>query len=46
MAYRVSSSWLKAHMVNTQMRVLDATWHMPGATRTGLETFMMGHIEK
>ncbi len=40
----VSAAWLKSHLTAPDVRVLDATWFMPGAPRTGRETYDRGHI--
>lgn len=40
----VSAQWLKGHLTAPDVRVLDATWFMPGAPRTGRQAYDVGHI--
>ncbi len=40
----VSTSWLAENLDN--VRILDATWHMPNTERNALEEFKNSHIKK
>lgn len=41
----VSSHWLHAHLQNDDVRIIDASWHMPAAGRNGYEEFKQEAIE-
>ena len=38
-----STSWLSKNISN--VKILDATWHMPNSNRNALEEFQENHIE-
>jgi thiosulfate/3-mercaptopyruvate sulfurtransferase len=40
----VSAEWLKSHLTAPDVRVLDCTYFMPGAARTGQQVFLAHHI--
>ncbi len=40
----VSTDWLAAHLNAPDLRVLDASWHMPGAGRDPRAEFEVAHI--
>lgn len=40
----VSTVWLAEHLASAELRVVDATWFMPGEGKTGRETYSQGHI--
>ncbi len=40
----VSAAWLKSHLTAPDVRVLDATWFMPGSPKTGRQAYDIGHI--
>jgi thiosulfate/3-mercaptopyruvate sulfurtransferase len=40
----VSAVWLKSHLSAPDVRVLDATWFMPGSPRTGRQAYDAAHI--
>jgi len=40
----VSAEWLKSHLTAPDVRVLDCTYFMPGAPRTGQQVFQAHHI--
>jgi thiosulfate/3-mercaptopyruvate sulfurtransferase len=40
----VTAEWLKSHLAAPDVRVLDCTWFMPGAPRTGRQAFDAHHI--
>lgn len=40
----VSADWLVSHLTAPDVRVLDCTWFMPGAPRTGRQTYDSHHI--
>jgi thiosulfate/3-mercaptopyruvate sulfurtransferase len=40
----VSTAWLAARLGSAEVRVVDATWFMPGEGRTGAEAYAAGHI--
>ena len=39
----VSTDWLYKNIDN--VRILDGSWHLPGANRNALEEFQNTHIE-
>ena len=40
----VSTDWLMAHLADTNLVVIDASWHMPATGRDGRREFLAGHI--
>jgi thiosulfate/3-mercaptopyruvate sulfurtransferase len=40
----VSTAWLAERLGSAEIRIVDATWFMPGDGRTGRETYAAGHI--
>jgi len=40
----VSTQWLKANQQNPNVRILDASWHMPSDGRDASNEFVNGHI--
>jgi len=40
----VSTDWLADNLKDPNLRIVDATWYMPGDGRTGRETYAAGHI--
>ncbi|MCB5199861.1 3-mercaptopyruvate sulfurtransferase [Loktanella sp. TSTF-M6] len=40
----VSADWLKAHLRDPDMRILDASWHMPDAGRDARAEYAASHI--
>ncbi|WP_417586608.1 3-mercaptopyruvate sulfurtransferase [Pararhodobacter oceanensis] len=40
----VSTDWLAAHLNDPDLRILDASWHMPDAGRDALAEYNDGHI--
>lgn len=40
----VSTEWLAAHLSAPDVRVVDASWHMPAAGRNAREEYEAGHI--
>jgi thiosulfate/3-mercaptopyruvate sulfurtransferase len=40
----VSTAWLAERLGSDEIRVVDATWFMPGEGRTGAESYAAGHI--
>ena len=40
----VSTDWLDAHLGDPDLRVIDASWHMPTTARKGDAEFRQGHI--
>ena len=40
----VSTDWLAAHLKDPDLRVLDASWHMPDAGRDARAEYAAGHI--
>lgn len=40
----VSTDWLAAHLRDPDLRVLDASWHMPGAGRDAQAEYRAAHI--
>lgn len=40
----VSADWLKSHLTAPDVRVLDCTWFMPDAPRTGRQAYDAHHI--
>jgi thiosulfate/3-mercaptopyruvate sulfurtransferase len=44
MAPLVSTAWLADRLGRTDLRIVDATWFMPGDPRRGIDEFRQGHI--
>jgi thiosulfate/3-mercaptopyruvate sulfurtransferase len=40
----VSTAWLADRLARTDLRIVDATWFMPGDPRRGIDAFRQGHI--
>ncbi len=40
----VTTDWLDAHLGDADLRVIDASWHMPATGRRGDLEFLEGHI--
>ena len=40
----VSTAWLDAHLGDADLRVIDASWHLPTSARKGDAEFREGHI--
>lgn len=40
----VSTDWLGEELDDPGIRIVDATWHLPNAGRTGIEDYEEGHI--
>lgn len=40
----VDADWLAAHLDRPDLRVLDASWHLPGTGRDAAEEFRQAHI--
>lgn len=40
----VSTDWLAAHLRDSDVRVLDGTWFLPGTNRDARDEFQTGHI--
>ena len=40
----VSTNWLKANLKHPNLRVLDASWHLPTENRDPAAEFALGHI--
>ncbi len=40
----VSTQWLADHLGSTDLRVFDASWHMPAANRDARAEYLAGHI--
>jgi thiosulfate/3-mercaptopyruvate sulfurtransferase len=40
----VSTDWLAAHLGEPDLRIVDASWHMPASGRSGREEFLAAHI--
>ena len=40
----VSTDWLLDHLKDPDLRVLDASWYLPDAGRSGLAEYAVGHI--
>jgi thiosulfate/3-mercaptopyruvate sulfurtransferase len=40
----VSTSWLAAHLKDPDLRVLDASWYIPGSARNALVEYTVAHI--
>lgn len=44
MTHFVSTQWLAEHLDDPDVQVIDASWHMPDAGRSGRAEFVEGHI--
>ena len=40
----VSTSWLESHLADPDLRIVDASWHMPATGRSGREDYLAAHI--
>ena len=40
----VSTDWLATHLKDPDLRLLDASWHMPGSDRDARAEYDAGHI--
>jgi thiosulfate/3-mercaptopyruvate sulfurtransferase len=40
----VSTEWLGDHLRDESLRILDASWYLPGSTRNPVAEFAQGHI--
>ncbi len=40
----VSTDWLMDHLKDPDLRILDASWYLPDAGRSGLAEYQAGHI--
>ncbi len=40
----VSTAWLKDHLDSSDLRILDATWFLPGDDRNAFDSFATAHI--
>lgn len=40
----VSTDWLAAHLRDPDLRILDASWYLPGSDRDGLTEYNKAHI--
>jgi thiosulfate/3-mercaptopyruvate sulfurtransferase len=40
----VSTGWLAAHLADPDLRILDASWHMPAAGRDARAEYLAAHI--
>src|SRR5690349_15995533 len=40
----VSTEWLAEHLGEPDLRIVDASWHMPASGRSGREEFLAAHI--
>lgn len=40
----VGTDWLADHLADPQVRVLDASWHLPGGDRAGLAEYLAAHV--
>jgi thiosulfate/3-mercaptopyruvate sulfurtransferase len=40
----VSTAWLAERLGSDEVRIVDATWFMPGEARTGAQAYAQGHI--
>ena len=40
----VSTEWLDAHLSAPDLRILDASWHLPGAERDARAEYDAAHI--
>src|SRR5690606_12723961 len=40
----VSTAWLAAHIGDPDIAVVDASWHLPNASRNAQAEYLAGHI--
>ncbi len=40
----VSTDWLAGHLGDPDLRIVDASWHMPATGRSGRDEFLAAHI--
>ena len=40
----VSTDWLESHLADPDLRIVDASWHMPATGRSGREDYLAAHI--
>ena len=40
----VAADWLDAHLGDADLRVIDASWHLPTTARNGDAEFRAGHL--
>ena len=40
----VGTVWLADHLADPQVRILDASWHLPGSGREGLAEYLKAHV--
>ncbi|MFK7889254.1 MAG: 3-mercaptopyruvate sulfurtransferase [Granulosicoccus sp.] len=40
----VSADWLQEHLHDSELRILDASWHMPATGRDGFAEYLAAHI--
>ena len=40
----VSTDWLAGHLDDPELRIVDASWHMPASGRSGRDEFLAAHI--
>ncbi len=40
----VGTVWLADHLADPQVRILDASWHLPGGGREGLAEYLKAHV--
>ncbi|WND02587.1 rhodanese-like domain-containing protein [Temperatibacter marinus] len=41
----VSTDWVHEHLTNSQIKLIDCSWHMPATNRSGLREFETAHIQ-
>ena len=40
----VSTEWLAAHLQESDLKIVDSSWHMPATGRSGRDEYLAGHI--
>jgi thiosulfate/3-mercaptopyruvate sulfurtransferase len=40
----VSTEWLAAHLGESDLKIVDASWHMPASGRSGRDEYLAAHI--
>lgn len=40
----VSTDWLESHLADPELRIVDASWHMPATGRSGRADYLDAHI--
>jgi len=40
----VTSTWLQANITSPTVKIIDATWHLPGGDRDALQEYAAGHL--